>query len=142
MQRVSRASVTVAGEIVGQIGAGLLVFVGVEKGDDETTSAWFADRVHGLRVFQDDKGHMNLALPEIKGEALVVSQFTLAGSTKRGRRPSFDNAAAPEIAEKIYEHFAAQLRARGTTVATGRFRADMQVELLNDGPVTFLIDPP
>lgn len=142
MQRVSRASVTVDDQIVGKIDRGLLVFVGVEKDDTEATSAWFADRVHGLRVFQDDKGHMNLALPDVQGAALVVSQFTLAGSTRRGRRPSFDGAAPPEVAERLYEHFAAELRKMGTPTETGRFRADMKVELLNDGPVTFLIDPP
>jgi D-tyrosyl-tRNA(Tyr) deacylase len=142
VQRVTRASVTVNGEVIGKIGLGLLVFVGVEKNDDEATSAWFADRVHGLRIFQDDKGHMNLALPEVNGSALVVSQFTLAGSTRSGRRPSFGGAAAPEVAEKLYEHFADALRKRGIPVETGKFRADMKVELLNDGPVTFMIDPP
>lgn len=142
VQRVSRASVTVDGAVVGKIDRGLLVFVGVEKDDDETKSAWFADRVHGLRLFQDEKGHMNLALPDVQGQALVVSQFTLAASTRRGRRPSFDSAAPPEVAEKLYLHFAEELRKKGTHVETGRFRADMKVELLNDGPVTFFIDPP
>jgi D-tyrosyl-tRNA(Tyr) deacylase len=142
VQRVSRASVTVDGVVVGKIDRGLLVFVGVEKDDDEAKSAWFADRVHGLRVFQDDKGHMNLSLADVHGAALVVSQFTLAASTRKGRRPSFDLAAPPEKAEQLYEHFAGELRKKGVPVETGRFRADMKVELLNDGPVTFMLDPP
>ncbi len=142
VQRVSRASVTVEGEIVGRIGPGLLVFVGVEPSDDESASAWYADKVSGLRIFKDDNGHMNRSVAEIGGAILVVSQFTLAGSTRKGRRPSFEGAAPPELGERLYEHFVAELKKRGLPVETGRFRADMKVELLNDGPVTFMIDPP
>jgi D-tyrosyl-tRNA(Tyr) deacylase len=142
VQRVSHARVTVEGEVTGQIGAGVLVFVGVEPKDDESTAAWYAEKVHGLRIFKDDKGHMNLSVAEVGGAALVVSQFTLAASTRRGRRPSFEGAAPPELGEKLYEHFVSVLRKLALPVETGRFRADMKVELLNDGPVTILIDPP
>jgi D-tyrosyl-tRNA(Tyr) deacylase len=142
VQRVSHASVTVDGEITGRIAEGVLVFVGVEPTDTEEIAAWYAERVHGLRIFKDDKGHMNRSVAEIGGAALVVSQFTLAGSTRHGRRPSFVGAAPPELGEKLYEQFVAELRKRGLPTETGRFRADMKVELLNDGPVTFMIDPP
>ena len=142
VQRVSHARVTVDDEVTGQIGAGVLVFVGVEPTDTERITTWYAEKVHGLRIFKDEKGHMNRSVSEVGGSALVVSQFTLVGSTKKGRRPSFEGAASPELGEKLYEHFVAAMKSLGLPVQTGRFRADMKVELLNDGPVTFLIDPP
>ena len=141
VQRVAHASVTVEDEIVGTIERGLLVFVGVEHSDTAQLSAWYADRVVGLRIFPDDKGHMNKSVVDIGGSVLVVSQFTLAGHTRSGRRPSFTGAAPPELGEKLYEHFSAEVR-KTVPVQNGRFRADMKVQLLNDGPVTFLLDPP
>jgi D-aminoacyl-tRNA deacylase len=140
LQRVSRAQVTAAGEIVGEIGRGLVVLVGVEQGDTEADAQQLADKCVQLRIFDDADGKMNLALSDVSGAMLVVSQFTLLGDCRKGRRPSFIQAAPPEIAERLYETFVAAVGAQGIPVATGRFRAMMQVELVNDGPVTLLLD--
>ena len=141
IQRVSRASVRVDGAVVGSIARGLLVYLGVENGDEEDDAAWNAAKTAELRIFPDDAGRMNLSLEEIMGAVLVVSQFTLAASTRRGRRPSFAAASEPELAQRLYERFVLSLRARGLPVATGTFRAMMEVESVNDGPVTILLDP-
>jgi D-tyrosyl-tRNA(Tyr) deacylase len=140
LQRVTRASVTVDGQVIGQIGRGLLVLLGVEQDDAETDAQQLADKTIQLRIFDDADGKMNLSLTEVGGSLLVVSQFTLLGDCRKGRRPSFIQAAPPEIAERLYEAFVAAAGARGVRVATGKFRAMMQVELVNDGPVTLLID--
>ena len=140
LQRVSRAKVTIAGEVVGEIGRGLVVLLGVEQGDTETDAQQLADKAVQLRIFDDADGKMNLALPAISGAMLVVSQFTLLGDCRKGRRPSFIQAAPPEIAERLYETFVAAVAVQGIPVATGRFRAMMQVELVNDGPVTLILD--
>ncbi len=142
VQRVSRAAVRVDGAVVGEIGRGLLVFVGVERGDDGDLADALADKTAHLRIFGDDEGRMNRSLVDVGGEALVVSQFTLAADTRRGRRPSFVAAADPEIADALYLRFAARLESLGPRVETGRFRAMMEVELVNDGPVTLMLDPP
>ena len=141
LQRVSRASVRVDGMTVGSIDRGLVVFLGVEAGDGVEDAEWNAVKTAQLRIFPDAEGKMNLAVEEIQGSVLVVSQFTLAASTRRGRRPSFESAAGPELAHVLYERFIAALRNRGLVVATGTFRAMMEVELVNDGPVTVLLDP-
>ncbi len=141
-QRVGRASVRVAGETVGEIGRGLVLLVGVETGDGPAQVERAAHRFASLRVFADEHGAMNRGLDEIGGEILVVSQFTLAGSIRRGRRPDFFGAARPEEAEPLVDALVAALRERGVRVATGVFRAEMQVELVNDGPVTFVWDDP
>ncbi|HET9299919.1 MAG TPA: D-aminoacyl-tRNA deacylase [Candidatus Polarisedimenticolaceae bacterium] len=140
LQRVSRAEVRVGGRAVGTIGRGLLVLLGVERGDAPGDAAYLADKTAELRIFPDDAQNMNRSLEDVGGACLVVSQFTLAGSTRRGRRPSFDGAAPPAEAEPLYEQFVARLRARGLPVATGVFRAMMEVELVNDGPVTLLLE--
>ncbi|HEX4132564.1 MAG TPA: D-aminoacyl-tRNA deacylase [Pirellulales bacterium] len=140
LQRVTEARVTVAGEITGEIGRGLLVLLGVAAGDAEADVDFLADKLVGLRVFNDAEGKMNLALADVGGAMLVVSQFTLLGDCRKGRRPSYSDAAEPALAERLYEQFVAAVRARGITVATGRFRADMQVALVNEGPVTLLVD--
>lgn len=140
VQRVSRASVTVGGEIVGEIGNGLLVLLGVEADDTDQDLAYLADKVIALRVFADDEGKMNRSLQDVGGAMLVVSQFTLLGDCRKGRRPSYINAAEPEIGEAMYEQFVAHVAGQGIEVATGRFRAMMDVELVNDGPVTLLLD--
>ncbi|HEX7449249.1 MAG TPA: D-aminoacyl-tRNA deacylase [Pirellulales bacterium] len=140
VQRVSEASVAIDGEVVGEIGRGLLVLLGVAQGDDEAAARWLAEKTAGLRVFEDAAGKMNLALAEIGGAMLVVSQFTLLGDCRRGRRPSFAAAAPPELAERLYQVFVDAVRATGVEVATGRFRQTMQVSLVNDGPVTLMID--
>lgn len=140
LQRVSRASVRIGGETTASIGRGLVVLLGVESGDTPADAAWYADRTAGLRIFEDEAGKMNISLLDIGGEALVVSQFTLAGSTRRGRRPSFEAAAPPDEALLLYELYAAELRALGVAVRTGRFQAMMEIELVNDGPVTFLLE--
>jgi D-tyrosyl-tRNA(Tyr) deacylase len=139
-QRVSEARVIVDAETVGQIGAGLLVYLGAGKRDGDAEPAWMADKLATLRVFEDAAGKMSRALHEVNGEVLVVSQFTLYGDVRRGRRPSFDDAAPPEAAERLYLAVCAELSARGLRVATGRFRAMMQVHAVVDGPVTILID--
>lgn len=140
LQRVSTASVRVDGEAVGAIGSGMLVLVGVEKGDGPPQAATAAAKLAGLRVFEDEAGRMNLDPSAAGAEFLIVSQFTLAGSLAKGRRPSFDKAEDPKIAEPLIETLIADLRGRGFTVETGRFGAKMAVELVNDGPVTFLLE--
>jgi D-tyrosyl-tRNA(Tyr) deacylase len=142
VQRVSRAEVRVAGEVVGRIGPGLVIFLAVEKGDGAEAVAKAAERFATLRVFPDQEGKMNRALGEVGGSILLVSQFTLAGSIARGRRPSFDGAEEPERARQLYESLVQALRERGVPVETGVFRAHMEVELVNDGPVTFLWEWP
>jgi D-tyrosyl-tRNA(Tyr) deacylase len=140
LQRVSRASVTVGGRVTGAIGRGFLLLAGFHATDTPEQCDWMAAKVAGLRLFADDEGKMNRALADVDGGVLVVSQFTLYGDTERGRRPSFIDAARPEIAVPLYERFLAQLRAAGLRVEAGEFGADMQVELLNDGPVTLILE--
>jgi D-aminoacyl-tRNA deacylase len=140
VQRVSRASVMVGDELVGAIGAGLCVLVGVTHGDDDASATRLAEKLHRLRVFEDDAGLMNLSIADTGGEVLIVSQFTLYGDARKGRRPSYVAAARPEHAEPLIERVVAHLRELGATVATGRFRADMAVDLVNDGPVTLIVD--
>ncbi|MEM6654352.1 MAG: D-aminoacyl-tRNA deacylase [Planctomycetota bacterium] len=142
VQRVSRASVTVDGEVVGEIGTGLMVLLGVGQGDAEAEAAWMAEKLVGLRIFEDDGGKMNLSLADTQGAMLVVSQFTLLGDTRKGKRPSFVGAAPPEVAEPLYHAFVAAVRQRGIEVATGRFRRHMEVALVNDGPVTLTVSSP
>lgn len=140
LQRVSSASVTVDGSVVGEIGAGLMVLLGVGLEDSEADGAYLVDRILGLRIFGDAAGKMNLSVVESGGSVLVVSQFTLYGDTRKGRRPSFDGAAAPELARRLYEQFVELVRARGVPVATGVFQASMSVALVNEGPVTFVLE--
>lgn len=140
LQRVREASVAVDGRVVGSIGPGFLLLAGFTAGDGDAAVAWMADKVVGLRIFSDAEGKMNRSLAEVGGSVLVVSQFTLYGDTSRGRRPSFIDAAPPELAEPLYERFADALRARGVTVATGVFGAVMDVALVNDGPVTLILE--
>ena len=140
VQRVTRASVTVEGEIVGSIQAGLCVLVGVGKDDAEADAATLAEKVVGLRIFEDADGKMNQSLSDAGGALLAVSQFTLYGDARKGRRPSFTDAMEPARANELFERFCARSRELGVTVATGRFRAHMLVELANDGPVTILLD--
>jgi D-aminoacyl-tRNA deacylase len=142
VKRVSRAGVSIAGEVVGAVGRGLLVLLGVGPADTEAEARWLADKVVGLRIFPDDDGKMNRDVAAAGGGVLVVSQFTLYGDCRRGRRPSFIGAAPPDVAEPLYEAFVAAIRAQGVPAATGRFGAMMQVELVNDGPVTLLVDTP
>lgn len=140
VQRVSRAKVTVEGRITGEIGAGLMVLLGVGREDSPAVAASLAEKVANLRIFEDEQGKMNRSLLEVKGAALVVSQFTLYGDARGQRRPSFISAAPPEQAAALYEEFNKALRALGVTVATGIFQAMMSVELVNEGPVTILLD--
>jgi D-aminoacyl-tRNA deacylase len=140
LQRVTEAAVAVDGERIAAIGPGLLVFLGVEPDDGAAEVDWLAAKVLALRIFPDGDKPMNRPVVDVGGELLVVSQFTLAADTRRGNRPGFSNAAAPEHAEALYEAFVAALRGRGAAVATGRFGADMQVSLVNDGPVTFMLE--
>jgi D-tyrosyl-tRNA(Tyr) deacylase len=140
IQRVTRASVEVEGRIVGRIGVGLLVLLGVAKGDDERDLSYLLEKLQTLRIFGDDQGKMNRSLVDVGGALLLVSQFTLLGDTSKGRRPGFDLAASPEAARALYEQAVERLRSAGLTVETGVFGAHMQVELLNDGPVTFIVD--
>jgi len=140
LQRVTSASVEVDGTIVGKIGTGLLVLLGVAKGDGEVDCRYLAEKLRTFRIFSDDQGKMNRSLVDVGGAVLLVSQFTLLGSTVNGRRPSFEEAAPPDEAKQLYEQVAADLRASGTLVETGIFAAHMRVELLNDGPVTFVLD--
>ncbi len=140
VQRVSRASVTVAGEVTGAIDRGYLVLLGVEAEDTDGDLTWLVNKVVGLRVFEDADGKMNCSIDEIGGAMLVVSQFTLLGDCRKGRRPSFVAAARPEMAESLYEQFCEAVRAKGISVETGRFQQHMDVELVNDGPVTLLLD--
>jgi len=140
VQRVSRCRVTVAGEVVGEIGRGLLVLLGVGQNDTEAAADYLAEKIAGLRIFEDSSGKMNLAVGEAGGAVLVVSQFTLYGDVRRGKRPSFDAAARPEQARRLYEYFVERIRAAGLRCETGRFQEMMDVELVNDGPVTILLD--
>jgi len=140
VQRVSRCRVTVEGKVVGEIGAGLLVLLGVGKEDTEAAADYLAEKILGLRIFEDDAGKMNVSLLEKHAEVLVVSQFTLYGDVRRGKRPSFDAAARPEDARRLYEYFVQKVRAAGLRCETGEFQAMMDVELVNDGPVTILVD--
>ncbi len=140
LQRVSGASVSVANEVVGRIGGGLVVFVGVADGDTERDAQYLAQKTVSLRIFSDEEGRFNLSALDIKGELLVVSQFTLLADTRKGRRPSFVEAAPPAQAEKLFEQFVEQVVASGLRVETGRFQQYMQVEIHNDGPVTILLD--
>lgn len=140
IQRVTRASVEVEGRIVGVIGAGLLVLLGIAKGDGDADCRFMVEKLRGLRIFSDDAGKMNRSLGDVGGAILLVSQFTLLGNTKSGRRPGFEEAAPPQEAKRWYEEVSAALKAEGTTVETGVFAAHMKVELVNDGPVTFLLD--
>lgn len=140
LQRVSHARVTVDGRTTGEIGAGLLVLLGVRKGDGEAEALYLLDKLLNLRVFSDRDGKMNLSLLDTGGALLVVSQFTLYGDTRKGRRPGFDDAAPPADARRLYEHFVACGRDRGVRVETGEFQAMMTVELANEGPVTFLVE--
>ena len=140
LQRVSRASVTVDGRIVGQIGRGFVVLLGVTHADTRAEAEWVAAKIAGLRVFDDEAGKMNRSLADVGGELLVVSQFTLYGDARKGRRPSFSDAAAPERAEPLVDWFVDCLRRAGFTVATGVFGAHMDVEIHNDGPVTLLVE--
>ena len=140
IQRVTRASVEVEGRIVGVIGAGLLVLLGIAKGDGDADCRFMVEKLRGLRIFSDDAGKMNRSLGDVGGAILLVSQFTLLGNTKSGRRPGFEEAAPPQEAKRWYEEVSAALKAEGTPVETGVFAAYMKVELVNDGPVTFLLD--
>ncbi len=140
VQRVSRAQVSVNGEITGQIALGLLVLLGVGRDDTEADAVYLAEKICGLRVFEDAEGKMNLSVEEVSGSVLAVSQFTLYGDVRRGKRPSFDAAAPPEKARQLYEFFVEQVRAHGLRCETGRFQEMMKVELVNEGPVTILLD--
>jgi D-tyrosyl-tRNA(Tyr) deacylase len=140
VQRVRSCRVVVAGETVGEIGPGLLVLLGIHTGDRPDQVRWMADKVVNLRILEDTDGKMNVSVADARGSILVVSQFTLYGDCQKGRRPSFIDAARPEVAEPLYESFVNAIKLHGVPVATGRFGADMQVELVNDGPVTLVID--
>ena len=140
LQRATRAEVRVGGKVVGRIGSGLVVLLGIGPDDSEPLADAFARRTAELRIFRDDEGRTNRSVLEIDGEVLVVSQFTLYADTRRGRRPGFTGAASPELAERLYERFVGTLRAAGVTVATGRFGAEMEVGLVNDGPFTLWLD--
>ena len=140
IQRVSRASVEVEGKIVGKIDRGLLVLLGVAKTDDDSAADYLAEKIAGLRIFEDPDGKMNLSVKEINGAVLAVSQFTLFGDVRRGKRPSFDSAAPPDLARRLYEYFVERIRAHGLRCETGVFQAMMNVSLINDGPVTILLD--
>jgi len=140
VQRVTRASVTVEGEIIGEIGNGLVVLVGIARDDTKVEAAYLVDKITNLRIFDDDEGRMNVSVKDRGGGLLIISQFTLYGDVRRGLRPSWSDAAPPEVAEPLYEFFVRQARSAVENVATGRFQAMMQVELINDGPVTILLD--
>lgn len=140
VQRVLESSVRVDGQIVGEIGKGLMVLLGVEEGDTEKDAQYLADKILGLRIFEDEDEKMNLSLEDVKGDLLAVSQFTLLGDARKGKRPSYSNAARPEAANQLYEYFVKCIREKGTKVETGVFQADMKVSLINDGPVTLMLD--
>jgi D-aminoacyl-tRNA deacylase len=140
IQRVTRAQVHVGEEVVGRIGAGLLVLLAVGKSDTQADAEYLAGKVVGLRIFEDENGKMNRSLAETRGPVLAVSQFTLYGDVRKGKRPSFDEAAPPQLANELYEYFVTRIREAGILCETGRFQAMMQVELVNDGPVTILLD--
>ena len=139
VQRVLESSVEVNGKVVGEIGKGLNILVGIEKGDTEEEIQKAVNKIVNLRIFEDEKGKMNLSVKDINGEVLVISQFTLAGSIKKGRRPSFENAESPDRAKKLYEYFVEEI-SKEVPTQTGIFAADMKVYILNDGPVTFIVD--
>ncbi len=140
IQRVKEASVTIDGELYSKIGHGILIFLGVEKSDTEENSEKLSQKISSLRIFEDENEKMNLSIKDVNGEILVVSQFTLCGDCKKGTRPSFDNAAPPERAAELYEDFVTKLQAMNFVVKTGKFRAMMDVSLINDGPVTFMVE--
>lgn len=140
IQRVSRASVSVDDEIRGEIGQGLVVLLGIRHGDTEADLQWLVEKIVHLRIFGDQQGKMNLSVADIDGDVLIISQFTLYGDCRKGRRPGFSSAAAPEIAERLYQKFITEVRRRELNVATGIFQAEMQLALTNDGPVTLLLD--
>ena len=140
IQRVSQAQVTTDSKVVGSIGPGLLVLLGVSRDDGETDASYLATKTAGLRIFEDDGGKMNRSVLDISGQVLVVSQFTLFGDCRRGRRPSFDDAAPPALADELYQRYVDHLRQQGLQVETGTFQAMMKVELANEGPVTILLD--
>jgi D-aminoacyl-tRNA deacylase len=140
VQRVSKASVSVNGHIIGEIGPGLLVLLGVSRGDGPADADYLAEKIAGLRIFEDSDGKMNLSVADAGGAVLAVSQFTLYGDVRRGKRPSFDDAARPDRARELYECFVAQIRSRGLRCETGQFQAMMSVSLVNEGPVTILLD--
>jgi D-tyrosyl-tRNA(Tyr) deacylase len=140
VQRVTRAAVTVEGKLIGEIGKGLVVLVGIARDDTKVEAAYLVDKISNLRIFDDEEGKMNLSVKDVSGGLLIVSQFTLYGDVRRGLRPSWIDAAPPEVAEPLYDFFVRQARSTLTEVATGKFQAMMQVELVNDGPVTILID--
>ena len=140
IQRVSRASVTVSGEVSGAIGVGLLILLGVGKGDTEQAADYLVDKITALRIFPDEAGKMNRSLLDMGGALLVVSQFTLYGDCRKGRRPGYDGAAAPEEARRLYDYFVVRARSLNISVHTGVFQAHMDVELINDGPVTFILE--
>ena len=140
LQRASEGKVTVEGRITGQIGTGLVILLGVMKGDTEADADFLADKASGFRIFGDENGKMNLSIRDIKGAALVISQFTLCGDWRKGRRPGFDKAAPPEEGKRLYEYFCEQLRKLEVPVETGEFGAMMDVSLVNEGPVTFVMD--
>jgi D-tyrosyl-tRNA(Tyr) deacylase len=140
IQRVGFASVTVDQELVARISHGILVLLGVEKGDDKAKADWLAEKIAGLRIFPDRDGKMNLSVAEVGGELLIVSQFTLAGNCSKGKRPSFDTAAPPDVGKRLYEYFVGAVKRLSLPVQTGIFQADMKVHLVNDGPVTFILE--
>ncbi len=140
IQRVTQASVSVKNQVVGKINKGFLVFIGIQKGDTREQASYLANKVSHLRIFEDTQGKMNLALADVGGEILAISQFTLAGDTSRGNRPGFETAARPEEAEPLYEYFVECLRQAGHHVETGIFQTDMKVSLINDGPSTFILE--
>lgn len=142
IQRVSRSSVTVEDEVVGAIERGFMILLGVGRGDGKAQADWLANKIAGLRIFEDEQGKMNLSLLDVGGSALVVSQFTLYGDCKKGRRPSFIDAAAPDEADRLYRYFCDRLREAGVHVETGRFQTTMSVALTNEGPVTLILETP